>query len=115
MEYSFEKNNNEGALAIKGELNIEQAPDLKATLMESLEAAEKVCVNLEGVSKIDITCIQIFCAANKSCEKKQSRLHNEHLSFEIHDTLIQLGYYNHQESHHGPCARCFWKGAEEIE
>ena len=115
MEYTFEKNNHKGRLDIKGELCIEQALDLKAALMESLEKTEQVCVNLEGVSKIDITCTQIFCAANKSCEKTQSRLQKENLPPEIRNSLIQLGYDNHQEDSHGPCARCFWKGAKKNE
>jgi anti-anti-sigma factor len=53
-------------LVIAGELNIEHAQALKETLLQSLAGTGPLLLNLENVTAIDLSCLQLLCAAHRS-------------------------------------------------
>lgn len=53
-------------LSLSGELSVQTAGDLRLSFMEALDHAESVSLHLGEVMGIDISCMQIFCAATRS-------------------------------------------------
>lgn len=53
-------------LTLVGELTVKAANDLRLSFMEALDRAESVALHLGGVTVIDVSCMQILCAATRS-------------------------------------------------
>src|SRR6266567_2479638 len=51
---------------IEGKATIHGAAELKAALVEAFDGARKVVLDVSGVTEIDATFLQFFCAAGKS-------------------------------------------------
>jgi anti-anti-sigma regulatory factor len=55
-----------GTLAVDGELTILRAPELKTTLLEALGGNDRVEIDLEGMTEVDLPCLQILCSAHQA-------------------------------------------------
>lgn len=55
-----------GALTLAGTLDIYSANELRAKLIQVLDSAEALSIDLSGVEGCDVTAVQLFCAARKS-------------------------------------------------
>ena len=53
-------------LRVGGELTIPFAGEFRGALLEAFDAAERLIVDLEGVSTLDITGLQLLCAAHRT-------------------------------------------------
>lgn len=56
----------DGVITLEGPLTIQQAGEFKDTLMHSMECPELITLNLEKVSEIDISGLQILCSAYRT-------------------------------------------------
>jgi len=61
-------------LKLDGEVNVAHATDLKDALIQSLEMAETVEINLNDVTGIDLSCLQLLCSAHRTAAKKGKTL-----------------------------------------
>lgn len=53
-------------LTLDGELNIQNVADLKIQLAEALEKCESLSLDLENVSRIDLTTLQLLCSVHRT-------------------------------------------------
>lgn len=60
-------------LRVAGRLTIGQASCFREALAGALAAAEELQVELLGVTQIDLTALQLLCAAHQSAEKAGKR------------------------------------------
>ncbi len=68
LDFKVEQEGEEKRVTISGELNIENASALKDILISSLEKTESVVVNLENLTDVDLSCLQLFCSAYKTAD-----------------------------------------------
>lgn len=61
-------------LKLDGEVNVSHATDLKDALIQSLEKAETVEINLNDVTGIDLSCLQLLCSAHRTAAKEGKTL-----------------------------------------
>ncbi len=55
-----------GVLTLREKLTVEYAKDLKEGLLKALENTTRLEINMENMSEIDLTCLQLLCSANRS-------------------------------------------------
>ena len=65
MEIQMDCSDN-GVMRLEGELTIQYAGRLKETLMTAFSELKELSLNLEGVTGIDIACMQVLCSAHKT-------------------------------------------------
>jgi len=53
-------------LKLYGELTIQSADELKTILCESLNAVNSLMIDIESVTEIDLSCLQLLCAAHQA-------------------------------------------------
>lgn len=58
----------------EGELTIMKAADFKDALVKSLDKADEVEINLEEVTSIDVSCLQLMCSAHRTASKQKKTL-----------------------------------------
>lgn len=63
-----------GVLTFQGELNIQQAAELKSTLLDALNRVEKLVLDIEQVTEFDLASIQILFSAFKTSACLQKNL-----------------------------------------
>ncbi|MDR3566562.1 MAG: STAS domain-containing protein [Syntrophobacteraceae bacterium] len=56
-------------LRLEGECTLESAIELQAVLTQGLDKSDKVLVDLEKVSEVDISCLQLLCSALRTSAK----------------------------------------------
>ncbi len=74
FECKVEESGDKKTLSINGELKIQDAAELQKVLIESLENTEHLDLNLENVTGIDMSCLQLLCSAHKTMSSSDRRL-----------------------------------------
>lgn len=100
-------------LTLTGSITIGQAAGLKTALLDALGAASGLRVDLSGITEIDLTGLQLLCAAHRSARLagKQFSVNDGGNSI-YSDAVIGAGF-----SRNAGCARdkscsCIWVGGE---
>lgn len=67
MHFTIPSDSSESILSLSGELTLLQAGQLKVQLIQALtEVYERVHIDIEAVTGIDLACLQMLCAAYRS-------------------------------------------------
>jgi ABC-type transporter Mla MlaB component len=86
----------EAVLIMKGNLTVERAVELKGMLLDALKCSASVIIHFKENSKIDVSFLQLVCAAYRSALSSGKHLK---LLQPIPDTLLQEirsgGYAHH--------------------
>ncbi len=107
-------NKNKGkqpVLVLEGDVDISIAADIKTRIMDVMNETDSLTVDLGGVERLDISCVQLLCAANRSFEKKSKRLN---VITGKGDSLCRTllgssGYDAHDGCPEKKCRACLWK------
>jgi anti-anti-sigma regulatory factor len=107
MKSRIEDSDNKRTLNLYDDFTIQNADELKTVLKESLEAADILTINAEYITEIDLSCLQLLCAAHKSAiHEGKTVVLDYSRSKVVEDTLLQSGY-----ARHAGCTgneKCFW-------
>ncbi len=99
-------------VTILGRMTISSAQELKAELLEALALANHVRVDVDNVTEIDITAMQLLCAAHRTAIGSQKCFGIESdKSGILADFAEKSGF-----SHHLGCmdgVECLWNGGGE--
>jgi ABC-type transporter Mla MlaB component len=74
MELLFEGPDDEGTITLKGDLVIQHASRLGKVLLETLETNQRMCLRLEELKEIDLSCLQVFCSAHRTAVALQKEM-----------------------------------------
>jgi anti-anti-sigma factor len=112
MEIRTEKKDHLTVLHLTGEATIASAAALKSAMIETLETADALTVSLDAVSVMDVSCLQLLCACNRSAEKKGKKMNltEGNNGDTLRAFLIEAGYDPEGSCPENPCKRCLWKG-----
>lgn len=107
--WSYDEATNGGVLTLRGEATIQHVAELKKALVEAVETAEQVTIDVSSITAVDVAGVQLLCACHRyttSCGKKMSLRLGENKRFA--DFLEEVGLHlnficNHdeQDSVHG--------------
>lgn len=73
MGISLEQSEVASTIRLEGAIDIASASQLKALLLRALEAGRLVRVPLEGATDLDVTAVQLLCAASHEAKTRGVR------------------------------------------
>jgi anti-anti-sigma regulatory factor len=111
MNYEIEHAGQAGLLKLRGRCTIEQANELQELLLRKIEESGHVSLNLEQVSEIDLTFLQLLCSAHGTSLKLDKRFGLKGPLPEVFIRAVREAGYCRQMG----CSRdingsCLWKG-----
>jgi anti-anti-sigma factor len=97
MTFTVDDSQKAGLIIADGELTIQQAADFKDTLTKALSEVDRLEINFDTVTEIDLACLQLLCSAHKTCVKENKTMsitgrQSEALKKAINDA----GYQRHK-------------------
>ena len=60
-----------GILHLQGSATLEYCTDLRTALLDALDKAESLVVDVSRITELDVAALQLFCAARRSAIKRQ--------------------------------------------
>jgi anti-anti-sigma factor len=96
MEYKIQDMKNELKLNIVGELDIDQSETLRNILTEAINQPKPVVIDLENVSEISLTTLQLLCAAHRSATMKNKNISLKSITDVVRDIVHRAGYQRNQ-------------------
>jgi anti-anti-sigma regulatory factor len=98
-------------LKVCGRLTIGGASGLKDALLEALGAGEELQVDLRGVTQIDLSALQLLCAAHQSAGKGGKRFFIINDGNEVFSsTVSDAGFRRQVGCSHDTSLSCIWVG-----
>ncbi|OPY71821.1 MAG: hypothetical protein A4E64_03077 [Syntrophorhabdus sp. PtaU1.Bin058] len=94
MNYSVQEGTETADVTFRGELTIRSAGEIREILRNALDGRRTVKVHLEDIDILDLPCIQIFCAAQKTAFATNKQLIlDAALPETVTRVLEQAGFY----------------------
>ncbi len=69
MALGLGKTSKEGTLAIEGALTVSRIAEVREELLKAFKLSEKVVFDLQAVTEIDLSALQLCCSAHKTAIK----------------------------------------------
>lgn len=100
-------------VTVAGSATIGQAYAVREALLEALELTGDLLVDVSGLTGIDLTSLQLFCAAHQSAEKSGKK-------FQVIDkgnetflkVVAEAGFQRHVGCACDTTSSCIWVGGE---
>jgi anti-anti-sigma factor len=93
IDFSIDESSSTGTLTLSGDLTIQHASTLKETLLEGISNAQSLVINLEQVERMDLSTVQLLCAANRALQKADKNLVVAGaIPSAVKDTILESGY-----------------------
>jgi anti-anti-sigma factor len=73
MHFERSETEDSSVLKVHGELTVECAKEFRSALMEELEKSDNILVDLEGLTEVDISGLQLLCSTSNTAEKLNKR------------------------------------------
>lgn len=74
MDYLVQDGTETTSVAFRGDLTIQSAGEVRRVLREALDSRQTIKISLKNIESIDLSCIQILCAAHKTAFKANKQL-----------------------------------------
>jgi anti-anti-sigma factor len=102
-------------LKLEGSWTIHRAHELKEFLMDALKGKDHVIVDLEGVSEVDLSFLQLLCSAHRSFlrRKRQFALHDNKPEA-VKEVVKDAGYLRTLGCRSDQCRSCLWIGGWTV-
>lgn len=98
-----------GKLAFGGELSVKHGKEVREALIRALAEVDHIIVNVESITKIDTSCLQLFCSAHRTAERMKKKLNfSSILPGCLKQAMEVAGYDRHTGCSFDPDCRCLW-------
>ncbi len=110
MRFEITRSGDFSILRLQGECTVQHSNELKMVLVDAIKKNENLIVDLEGITEMDISCLQLLCSAHNSSIKsnKQFSLNSNRPQSFI--KLVNDAGYSRFEGCEGPDRHCLWQG-----
>jgi anti-anti-sigma regulatory factor len=106
----------ESTVVLTGALGVEDAAALREALLAALAASARVAIDAAGVSGIDLTCLQVLCAAHRTAMEGGKDIRIEGCCApEFAESVRAAGFPMHAGCRHNTTGSCLWQGGESYE
>jgi anti-anti-sigma regulatory factor len=111
MDVEITRSAERNVLKLKGSWTIERASELKRVLLEMLNSCEHMSIDLEELTDLDLSTMQLFCSAHRTSlrDGKQLALH-EGKSQSVKQIVREAGFVRTLGCHKDPNKKCLWIG-----
>ena len=98
-------------LQLQGSATIEFCTELQASLLDALDRAEQLAVEVSGITELDVAALQLFCAARRSAIRRgKNMVLAEGLSEAFVEAVLLAGF---NRTHTASCwlaagQACLW-------
>lgn len=100
-----------GVLELEGELTVSRADELRLALLRSFSCSDHIVLNLEKVTAVDLSCLQLLCSAHRTSLAVNKRITIASNRPEIFRRLIHAaGYSRHKGCVLDGDKGCLWAG-----
>lgn len=114
MSIKFEISGKTIVLTLTDDLTIEQAQELKTTLLECKDKGNQVGVKLDKVTGIDLACLQVLCSAHRTFDSENKVLSLCAEGSEAFRQSVQRsGFVGSRACDLNPGTACLWGRGEE--
>jgi anti-anti-sigma factor len=100
-------------LTVAGSMTIEYAADMRDVLQDAFTQGDTVTVDLTKLEGIDISGLQLLCAAHRTSLAQEKRLivqGSKHAN--VQKSAMLAGYYRHVGCSQDVTKTCIWVGGE---
>jgi ABC-type transporter Mla MlaB component len=108
-DITIKKKKNRRVLHLSGELVVQDAERLASGLLEALGDADRVEIDLSSVTDLDISCLQLFCAAHKTSAQQNKLLRIDGVCPEAVRRLAENAGFGHAGCSLDVGDACLWK------
>lgn len=100
-------------LTLAGEQTVNQASDLREALIQALDQGDNIEVDCEQVTGVDLTFLQLLCAAHRSAQsaKKIITIVDQENSA-LSNSVIRAGFNYHKSCGEDSLGSCLWVGGK---
>jgi anti-anti-sigma regulatory factor len=104
-----QKKPDSGILRLEGELTIQHAGQIKEKLLRVFPETDGLSLDLEGVTKADVACLQVLCAAHRTFLASNKELKTIGRVAEPFERAVnESGYRRTMGCHANPERNCLW-------
>lgn len=109
MQLSVKDSGTLGVLTLRGELNKHRAEELRAHLSSAFDRVNRLIVNCEQVTAVDLDCLRLLCTTYRVAKvlKKDFALTGDRIG--LYQSAVQSAGYAHCMGAHFECGLgCLW-------
>ncbi|UFS71326.1 STAS domain-containing protein [Geomonas sp. RF6] len=99
-------------ITVQGPVTIAEAARFKEVLVEALGAADEVVVDLRGVTGMDLTSLQLLCAAHGSALAAQKSLTVAPAGNEVYVKVVEEAGFQCHVGCQREAKSCIWTGGK---
>lgn len=100
-------------ITLNGKMTIQYAEEIKKVLQEVLAGNDRLQLDLEGVSEVDLTGLQLICAAHISAIRLKKQFIVNFSINELIKTIVQdAGFIRHIGCSIDISKTCVWAGGD---
>ena len=101
-------------ICLNGELTISRATELKEAMMQALAGSDTIEIDLKDVTRIDLSFLQLSCAAHRTAIQSGKDFFFTNRGNEIvQQARKQAGFVFMRGCVHNPTKNCLWVGGME--
>jgi anti-anti-sigma regulatory factor len=114
INFELQEEDSNSTLIVNGQLTIACATEFKDALIKLYESSKSLFLDLENVSSIDTSCLQLLCAAHKSSMNSDRTIEiKDELSEHLKQAVTDAGYIRNGNCNTDSASSCFWSSDKE--
>lgn len=101
-------------VSLDGELTVARAAEIRDSLVRAIDSADSIEINLDKVTGMDLSCLQLLCSAHRTAAGKGKVLAiNDQSSPAFLEARRNAGFIYSKQCRYVSTNDCFWVGGEE--
>jgi ABC-type transporter Mla MlaB component len=101
-------------LKLEGRCTIERVNAIRHMLVEALGDHDRIVVDLEDITEVDLSCLQLLCSAHRaSLDRNKQLVLHENLPDAFKKVVQIAGYVRTLGCHKDPAKSCLWRGVSD--
>jgi ABC-type transporter Mla MlaB component len=113
MNCSFKQAKETATLFISGPMTIEDAAQLKTTLVDALAASFLIEIDLSATDTIDLSCLQVLCSAHRAAVHAGKKLFVRRKAEALISCLEDAGFPRHSGCFQQEVEPCLWQEVKQ--
>lgn len=98
-------------LRLGGELTVANGAGLRERLLAAMEASDRVEIDLDQVTAVDLAGLQLLCSAHRTAVEQGKVVTLKDQSAPVlRQVRVSAGFVFHRSCRFNPDAACFWVG-----
>jgi len=111
MQYTTEQSDGAETITLARDMTISSAAELKEVLNNALSGSDRIMLNLEQVTEVDLSCLQLLCSAHRTAKKREKSFTR---TGDCPETLKIIAEHAGYLRHTGCVGGCLWAGIYKL-